>query len=370
MVRYFQHLNPDKPNFKEITQLDFIDNSDPSITFYNFTDGTCCNPEFIGKLNDDKAFEFKKEMAEISDPNNAWKFNSTTTQQDVKHGVTKDGESVIAADPFGGGNIKIIPIHIPTHTNKVVSDEPFYLGNENEANNEEENIELKANDKEVFDFENEDIDIQNNTEEIRKVETPTSYALGNQKTNLKTAALANISDKINEFILDEKEIYRYRGFKFIYQGKTYEMSKDEFIKKLINVPEKNNGDKTSEKLNLPLKIKDEEITLLENMINMAKKDECEIEMGVTLKIPSQSLYNLIANDYPEGMSEAFIRIIANKIKVLDLKSWVAGGLNAYYGGEIEIEEDQIEVPEPEPEPIPEPTVHVKSKKAVKKSTNK
>ena len=69
MAKFYQHLEPNELMGK-VTKLRYVDdiNEDDNIVYYYFVDGTKCNSEFIGEINDMAAVEKKKIMAEVIDP--------------------------------------------------------------------------------------------------------------------------------------------------------------------------------------------------------------------------------------------------------------------------------------------------------------
>lgn len=62
-------------------------------------------------------------------------------------------------------------------------------------------------------------------------------------------------------------------------------------------------------------------------------------MVLTMSLPPVSVYQLIKSVYPAGMSREFVNIIADGMKVKELKTAVAAGLLAYYDedGTVEVE---------------------------------
>lgn len=328
MARYFQHLNILDTAFGKVTELDYIDNNDPEMELYYFKDGSKCNKSFIGQLNDMKAFETNKELVEISSPDNRWVF---TQQQPVEQNHIqardKDGQQVTVYNPYSTGKAqppKYVVSKRPSIVNRPVVKEP----------------EKPAQPvKPQFDFSAPESVIP---EEVEK-QVPVITAKKEPVSKEQLFNYIRYDEKAGVFtILDPKT------------NKTFTFTENELVTKLCQKPEELITTKeTVPNDKLPLGNVDASvITLLENMIAMAKKDECEIGMTVTLKIPSASIYNIICNDYQDGMNDAFIKIIANKVSSRSLREWVAAGLSAYYQGDIEAEDDVDEEPEPEPAPAP------------------
>ena len=95
--KWFQHLS--KEQLGNVVQLTGIEEDDDMILFH-FSDGSKCNVEFIGALNDTKAFENNMVMAEISDPKNVWTFTEKVIVPKTKRAIDRDGQEWEIPDPY------------------------------------------------------------------------------------------------------------------------------------------------------------------------------------------------------------------------------------------------------------------------------
>lgn len=325
MARYFQHINPTDVNFNNITELDYIDDSDKDFILYYFKDGTKCTPTYIGKLNDQTAFDKQMELAEISSPNNKWEFEVKIIEPKQKTGIDSNGNTVIIPDPYMDNNQKGKPkIALKSAPYKSVS-----------MNNEPDKM----------------VSVVNKAKQIEQAADIQEFV-----------PVESCNKEVEtQYIAVEPNLDTEESVDFIYKGRKVNVLTSNIIESMFKP--KVAQEKVDTGL-LAIKASGEHKKLLESMISMAKKETCEISIGITLNIPSTSLYNLVANDYEAGLSDDFVKIIANKIKANDLRAWVVAGLNAYYKGEFEEEEELQNFEEPKEEIII-PETKVKTKKATK-----
>ena len=103
------------------------------------------------------------------------------------------------------------------------------------------------------------------------------------------------------------------------------------------------------------------------MINMSQKEECTIDIELILSLPPIDVYRLIKTAYPKGLSDAFVKTIANRMPIKELRLALAQGLLCYYDTPEELTEFVEEV-----EPVKEKPVsaHTIEKKVVKKPRTK
>jgi len=320
--RYFQHLNQNKSNFGQVTTLDYIDDSDQDMILYHFKDGTKCNEEFIGKINDQNAFGVM-ELAELSSPDNKWSFvKENDIQPDVKTRTSFQGdESVtfVAADPYSSdGN--------PYATKKskgykVVSKPRFIQVTEKRQYTPYNAAMMNTVEKDIAiekEYINESNDMVIETTSTRVAPIDADYMLAGNKL-----------------------------VEFTYNGKRWSIPAEDFFANAICYPEEKIVEKVVEKEqiikkeeHINLGIDEGQKTLIDNMIDMSKKEECDIEMEVTLNLPPVSVYKLIKQVYPEGMAKGFVNIIADRMQTLALKTAVAQGLLAYYDEDSSIETNE------------------------------
>lgn len=78
------------------------------------------------------------------------------------------------------------------------------------------------------------------------------------------------------------------------------------------------------------------------MMEKAKKVDTEVEMTLTISLPSESLFNVVKDSFDEGDKKALEYIIEN-IDITDIKEALKAGIKQMYGGEQYIEDKVPEV---------------------------
>lgn len=311
MPRFFQHINPDSPEFEKVTTLNYIDDSDPDITLYVFHDGTKCNKELIAPINDPNAFRMKKIMAELSDDINKWHFHKIEIKRNIQSAVSADGTTYEVPDAYMGEDMKDHvkwdanpPLKV--NINNIESDEN-YIKHDNH-----ENINNSTTNKKVLSpTVSDQITIDNKTANEFNIKIPTPIIEFNDNTNY-TIDVGGRILQLSGNIIKER----------LLSGK----------QPTLSIPSNNE--------NLISTCTSEEKGLVDNMIKMSKKDEGEIEIAVTLNLPAKDVFTLLTTVYPAKMADEFIVNIANSISVHDLRVSVASGLEEYYGAE-NIEDSEI-----------------------------
>ena len=304
MARYFQHLEKGGSKFLTVTELDYIDDSEPDFILYFFKDGTKCNQNMIGKINDMNAFG-KMALVELSSPSNKWNIQIKQQVNEKKTERAKDGQIYEIANPYGD------TIKQPRY--EVIS-KPYIIKNE----------------------------IEDDVTEQR----PQSINFNNLvETHKNEQHIEDINDKA--FPLDtDYLISKNKQIEFKYNGKKYSMPASDFFANAIKYPEEKIVKKEVIKEikkevsdeHIDINISNEQRTLVDNMINMSQKETCDIEMELTLTLPPISVYRLIKQVYPAGMAKGFVNIIADRMQIKELKMAVANGLLAYYDEDAIIEE--------------------------------
>lgn len=310
MPRFFQHINPDSPEFEKVTTLNYIDDSDPDITLYVFHDGTKCNKELIAPINDPNAFRMKKIMAELSDDINKWHFHKIEIKRNVQSAISADGTTYEVPDAYMGEDMKD---HVKWEANpplkvnitNVESDENYI------KHNDKENISSIPNNDIVPPTVSDQIIIDNDTANNTNIKMPTSIIEFDDNTNYTIDVDGRIL-QLSGNIIKERLI----------TGKQPTLSIPSNTENLIST------------------CTSDEKGLVDNMIKMSKKDEGEIEIAVTLNLPAKDVFTLLTTVYPAKMADEFIVNIANSISVHDLRVSVASGLEEYYGAE-NIEDSEI-----------------------------
>lgn len=303
MPRFFQHINPDSPEFEKVTTLNYIDDSDPDITLYVFHDGTKCNKELIAPINDPNAFRMKKIMAELSDDINKWHFHKIEIKRNVQSAISADGTTYEVPDAYMGEDMKD---HVKWEANpplkvnitNVESDENYI------KHNDKENISSIPNNDIVPPTVSDQIIIDNDTANNTNIKMPASIIEFDDNTNYTIDVDGRIL-QLSGNIIKERLI----------TGKQPTLSIPSNTENLIST------------------CTSDEKGLVDNMIKMSKKDEGEIEIAVTLNLPAKDVFTLLTTVYPAKMADEFIVNIANSISVHDLRVSVASGLEEYYGAE-------------------------------------
>lgn len=319
MPRFFQHINPDSPEFEKVTTLNYIDDSDPDITLYVFHDGTKCNKELIAPINDPNAFRMKKIMAELSDDINKWHFHKIEIKRNIQSAVSADGTTYEVPDAYMSEDMKDHvkweanpPLKV--NINNIESDEN-YIKHDNHKN-----INNFTSNKEVVSpAVPEQITIDNNTANKLNIKIPNPIIEFDDNTqysiNVGGRLLQLPGNIINERLVSGKQ-------------------------PTLSIP--------SNTENLISTCTSEEKGLVDNMIKMSKKDEGEIEIAVTLNLPAKDVFTLLTTVYPAKMADEFIVNIANSISIHDLRISVANGLEEYYGAENIEDSEIVEVEHEQP----------------------
>lgn len=327
MPRFFQHINPDSPEFEKVTTLNYIDDSDPDITLYVFHDGTKCNKELIAPINDPNAFRMKKIMAELSDDINKWHFHKIEIKRNVQSAVSADGTTYEVPDAYMGEDMKD---HVKWEANP-----PLKV-----------NINNIERDEDYIKHDNHE-NISNSTSKTvntsPSVTEPMTINNMVNSTTIKMPVPVIAFDNNMQYSIDiDGQILQLPG----------NIIKERLLsgkQPTLSIPSNNE--------NLISTCTSEEKGLVDNMIKMSKKDEGEIEIAVTLNLPAKDVFTLLTTVYPAKMADEFIVNIANSISIHDLRISVANGLEEYYGAE-NIEDSEIVEVEHE-----QPTVDVYQYKA-------
>lgn len=318
MPRFFQHINPDSPEFEKVTTLNYIDDSDPDITLYVFHDGTKCNKELIAPINDPNAFRMKKIMAELSDDINKWHFHKIEIKRNIQSAVSADGTTYEVPDAYMGEDMKDHvkwdanpPLKV--NINNIESDEN-YIKHDNHEN------------------------ISNSTSKTVNtspaVTEPMTINNMVNSTTIKMPVPVIAFDNNMQYSIDiDGQILQLPG----------NIIKERLLsgkQPTLSIPSNNE--------NLISTCTSEEKGLVDNMIKMSKKDEGEIEIAVTLNLPAKDVFTLLTTVYPAKMADEFIVNIANSISIHDLRISVANGLEEYYGAENIEDSEIVEVEHEQP----------------------
>ena len=323
MKRYFQHLNVNDANFGMVTELDFIDNSDPTFILYHFKDGTKCNELFIGKLNDMNVYG-SKEFAEISSPSNKWEFELSLNAQEKKMKNIQNAN----------GEVFEIPDY-NSYTNSKGSATSKYRITKTPATVEITSMPFDNIAASTF--------INNQTTQINDMPAQNIEATveSTKVVNNITPLVDTAEQFTNEFMAINNVAncsITNIGLSFVKDGKIYNFSCEQLYNKLFAEPtvitKEINAEKPADIDRIELNIDDKQKALIDNMIDMSTKEEFDIEMVLSLSLPPVSVYALLKSVYSDKMSNDFVNIIADRMNVKELKTAVASGLLAFYDDDI------------------------------------
>jgi hypothetical protein len=327
MKRYFQHLNVNDDNFGMVTELDFIDNSDPTFILYHFKDGTKCNELFIGKLNDMNVYG-SKEFAEISSPSNKWEFELSLNVQEKKMKNIQNAN----------GEVFEIPDY-NSYTNSKGSAASKYRITKTPTAVEITSMPIDNTVDSTF--------INNSATQINDIPTQNIEAQVESTKIINNTPLVDTAEQFtNEFMAINNVAnccINNTGLSFAKDGKIYNFSCEQLYNKLFVEPnvliKEVNAEKPTDTDRIELNIDDKQKALIDNMIDMSTKEEFDIEMVLSLSLPPVSVYALLKSVYSDKMSRDFVNIIADRMNVKELKTAVASGLLAFYDDDI--------IPQPE-----------------------
>ena len=91
-MRFFQYIDKaDEAHLCKVTELAYIDDSDPDMILYIFTDGGRCNKELIGPINTEDVAG-KYFMVEVENRRNIWKIEKNVLKYEEKTITPANGE--------------------------------------------------------------------------------------------------------------------------------------------------------------------------------------------------------------------------------------------------------------------------------------
>ena len=356
MAKFYQYMQPGE-TLGKITRLKYIDDiSDDELIIYMFEDNSKCSEDYIAEINSMDAFNGKYVMVELTDPLNAWKFNTKEFDLNkTKTAIGEDGVEYEIPAPGIGTNGERISVGLSNDGTPLTSGNNLLSGKRTDATpprivknkvvEPKENYllslhpELLNNDtNKLSNTVNKPINSVKNiieTEQNTEQQKINDINLNNKNTVLKTSKNP-ITTKIVETVkhasitinLDDIKNSEYDNIHVILNNKQEDLSVDEFINKLTKTEEV----VSKEEISKPIVIdsyEDEDI-LIKNMIDRSKKRECTIGVDINLELPPKEVYKTIKNVYPDGMAENFVISIARRMDINTLKTALAMGLTAYY----------------------------------------
>jgi len=351
MARYFQHLNSHDANFQSVTELDYIDQSDPTFVLYHFKDGTKCSKQFIAKINEGNVYG-KYELAEVSSPKNKWQFKVEAPIE------ADDHKPRFITNPDTGETFEIPSEDVYMQNKKPrkplvsVLRKPMFVNIDPEQ--EEAPVLLESrlakpakaltSDTPTINATISEIETIAQEQVMSQMNMPTQVTAQPQtRTQIvtKEPSVIDFIQKIEDFYNDTTV------YAFSINGTVYHKSFHDIIDAAIKpvepqIVEKEVVKEIVKDSNIPVKINDSQKMLVDNMIDMAVKDTCDIDMSLTLKLPSVNVYDVLKKNYPKELADGFVNIIANRMQIKDLKQAVAAGLHAYYDGDVEQDAAPVE----------------------------
>lgn len=295
----FQYLRGEHEG--EVTELDYIDDSDPSFILYHFTDGFKCNENFVSTdVNDVNAYNQNKILARIVNHSSKymWRFDKQTIDMEHKVAIGKDGTKYEGADPYffnkEGGQL-----HKKVEKVKAIPPTPFY------GKFAEDITQYK---KSYKDFQLEQLKQQNDNEptiEIIVEETTNAVveATTSASTITTTPVLPNIKNEIEDSTPKQKEL----------------TTKTEKPAEIENNKPKNS---INEVINV----------LMQN----AKFNDAEISFNIVVGLPDKSLIDVIKTNYPKSFVDDAFDYVINNLDLEDVKNAIRQTLKSFY--QIEVEE--------------------------------
>jgi len=415
MAKFYQHINSDDPLFQKTTKLLYVDDSDPDLLLYVFDDGSKCSAEFVAKIDDMNANNGMYHMVEVESPVNIWRFKSIELKPTNLNAKTADGQDVEVPDPYfvglsgnnsqlnGGGLVKEgirWESRSPRPAVRPIDDINEYFGSyikyavENNVKiNKDINTDLvmKAMSGKL------DEAIKNNASQpainTAHIEEPkiepttlkTSMPIGESAPEIKVNTpkkepVSVFQETKKQLIINADELINSNDYdivKLTFNGEEKEIDIKKFFtqaveeQKVVEVQAETHtsqGPVTLAKDDIEIDIiNTPEWELINNMINMSQKEECSIDIELILSLPPIDVYRLIKTAYPKGLSDAFVKTIANRMPIKELRLALAQGLLSYYDTPEELTEFVEEV-----EPVKEKPVsaHTTEKKVVKKPRTK
>lgn len=329
-TRFFQHLNENDPDFQKVTTLEYIDNNGDMNLFY-FADGSKCSKDYIAPIGA-TTVKGMFEFAEVTSPHNIWKFKKVMPKKEGKpKTAVADNGKVYEAPSWA----EYTGVQVSNTPRIDVLSSPTILENfvaPNDADYYYQNIQsgdaFNFNDNNSTPKEKEVVKTHENSQETNNCEI-VEHVEDSQVSDILTLSAKKLMEKYNtvRIEVDENTYCELPIDEFITNATTpveEKIIETEVIKEVI--VKKDND-------NIEIDIDQSQENLINNMIDMSKKEECSIDMEITLSLPPIDVYKIIKNVYQQGMNKGFVNIIANRMEVKELKTAVAEGLLAYYDDE-------------------------------------
>ena len=314
--KWFQHLS--KEQLGNVVQLTGIEEDDDMILFH-FSDGSKCNVEFIGALNDTKAFENNMVMAEISDPKNVWTFTEKIIVPKTKRAIDQDGQEWEIPDPYydpkgeKGPQKEVkkvvgIPPRAVSRTKlekfgiSLGEQEPVVAVSEPKILNAQEAI-IEA--KMVHENEQNALPLDNTIRGEHAVIRPSYLELnpivgGTWTVDVEKIKEIQITNGSKNVLVNTSEVFE----RFSEDNKPIEDTKKKYE-------------------NDPIYI----------LVEKCKKKEAQINISVNAALPGKSIYNLIKDEYDEEDLSTFFDILIDNLDTQIIKDSIKKALVEAYSKE-------------------------------------
>ena len=314
--KWFQHFS--KEQLGSVVQLTGIEEDDDMILFH-FSDGSKCNVEFIGALNDTKAFENNMVMAEISDPKNVWTFTEKIIVPKTKRAIDQDGQEWEIPDPYydpkgeKGPQKEVkkvvgIPPRAVSRTKlekfgiSLGEQEPVVAVSEPKILNAQEAI-IEA--KMVHENEQNALPLDNTIRGEHAVIRPSYLELnpivgGTWTVDVEKIKEIQITNGSKNVLVNTSEVFE----RFSEDNKPIEDTKKKYE-------------------NDPIYI----------LVEKCKKKEAQINISVNAALPGKSIYNLIKDEYDEEDLSTFFDILIDNLDTQIIKDSIKKALVEAYSKE-------------------------------------
>lgn len=315
MSKFYQYLKGE--NRGKVTELEYIDDSDPGIILYTFKDGFRCNADLISKINDMEAFNDKKSiMAEVQNESNVWKFREKEIKQTAHAEKDEAGNNWEIPDPYfvdkTGTQInkekkEITAVPPRKFFGEVEPDDIFYLS-------------YKRSQPEKVVSETQEIDAE--TEQIKVADTTSMNFSPEQfsASDLEMPGILKIDKPLKTSIFfNLDEIDKEQKLTIQSNGEEKEFGLAEAFQHLFS-------DGIPEKAEEEPKEKDTVTLMIEN----CQTKPVKIKMDLEINLPDQSLYDTIKTSFPEGWEKKMLQKIVDKLDGEIIRTALADGLDKKY----------------------------------------
>lgn len=319
--KWFQHFS--KEQLGSVVQLTGIEEDDDMILFH-FSDGSKCNVEFIGALNDTKAFENNMVMAEISDPKNVWTFTEKVIVPKTKRAIDKEGREWEIPDPYYDPKGDKGPqqevkklVGIPPRAVNRTKLEKFGISL---GEPEQEPVVAVAEPK-ILNAQEAAIEekIGKMVHENKKNALPLNNTIGGEQAVIRPSYIELNPIVGGTWTIDAGKIEKIQ---IVNGDKNVLVNTSEVFERFSE------GNKPIE--NPKKKYENDPIFIL---IEKCKKKEAQINISVNAALPGKSIYNLIKDEYDEEDLSTFFDILIDNLDTQIIKDSIKKALVEAYSKE-------------------------------------